>query len=175
MGRRRAGGGIGRAERQRAADEPILGTRCIGAEARHTYTWLMSLPASAVADAFVEFTRGSGTLLRGLLADDCVDHVSGRTGREVWDVVSGWLHDSFDDIEVDLHAIGMAEGGRVMIWMTTHATHVGSAFPWMRGRPASGRRVAWSQLHVFRAKGGRLVEHWAVRDDLRVLEAIDAP
>lgn len=133
----------------------------------------MSLPASAVADAFVEFTRGSGALLRELLADDCVDHVSGRTGREIWDVVSDWLRDSFDDIEVELHASGTAEGERVMIWMTTHATHVGSAFPWMGGRPASGRRVAWSQLHVFREKGGRLVEHWAVRDDLRVLEAID--
>jgi hypothetical protein len=29
-------------------------------------------------------------------------------------------------------------------------------------------------VHVFRRAGGRITEHWAVRDDLRVLEAIDA-
>jgi predicted ester cyclase len=133
----------------------------------------MSLEIHAVAEAFVAFTCGSGHRLRELLTDDVVDHVSGRTGKEIWDVVGGWLRASFADIEVELHAVGAADDGRVMIWITTHGTHVGSAFPWMRGRSPSGRRVAWSQVHVFRREAGHLVEHWAVRDDLRVLEAID--
>ena len=32
----------------------------------------------------------------------------------------------------------------------------------------------WKQLHVFAVEDGRLTEHWAVRDDLRLIEAIDA-
>jgi predicted SnoaL-like aldol condensation-catalyzing enzyme len=26
----------------------------------------------------------------------------------------------------------------------------------------------WSQIHIVRISGGQIVEHWAVRDDLRV-------
>jgi hypothetical protein len=46
--------------------------------------------------------------------------------------------------------------------------------PWLQARPASGRRVAWKQVHIFRLTGDTIVEYRAVRDDLRVLEAIDA-
>lgn len=45
----------------------------------------------------------------------------------------------------------------------------------MRGRPASGRTVSLRQVHVYRVTATQAVEHWAVRDDLRVLEAIDSP
>ena len=38
----------------------------------------------------------------------------------------------------------------------------------------SGAQIAWKQLHVFAIKGDRLTEHWAVRDDLSVIEAVDA-
>jgi hypothetical protein len=33
--------------------------------------------------------------------------------------------------------------------------------------------VAWSQVHVFRVESDFIVEHWAVRGDLQLLEAID--
>ena len=74
---------------------------------------------------------------------------------------------------VDLHSVAADDHGRILIWITLHGTHIGSGFPWMAGRPATGTRVAWTQLHVFRIDDDRLMEHWAVRDDLRVLEAID--
>lgn len=45
----------------------------------------------------------------------------------------------------------------------------------MADRAPTHRRVAWAQFHVFRTVGDKIVEHWAVRDDLRVLEAIDRP
>jgi hypothetical protein len=131
------------------------------------------MDVDAIARAFVAYQHGSVDGLRALISDDCLDHVSGRSGWEIWETVASWLEDSFSDTHVDLNGVGRTDDSRVMIWITTHATHVGSAFPWMRGRAASGRRVAWSQLHVFRVDDRRLVEHWAVRDDLRVLEAID--
>lgn len=42
------------------------------------------------------------------------------------------------------------------------------------GPGAQGRQVAWKQLHVFATDRDHLTEHWAVRDDLSVIEAVDA-
>jgi hypothetical protein len=35
-------------------------------------------------------------------------------------------------------------------------------------------RVAWSQVHIFRLDEGMVVEHWAVRDDDAMLDAVKA-
>jgi predicted SnoaL-like aldol condensation-catalyzing enzyme len=67
-----------------------------------------------------------------------------------------------------------SEGDRVITWQTLTGAHVGSGFPWLRGRPASNRTIMWRQVHIHRVTDMQVVEHWAVRDDLRVLEAIDA-
>ena len=56
--------------------------------------------------------------------------------------------------------------------MTVTATHVGSGFPRLRGIAVTGKRVAWPQVHIFRCSGGLLAEHWAVRDDYAMVEAI---
>ncbi|HEX2673124.1 MAG TPA: hypothetical protein VHM25_19725 [Polyangiaceae bacterium] len=46
--------------------------------------------------------------------------------------------------------------------------------PWLGDRPPSGAPISWKQLHAFAVEDERLAEHWAVRDDLRVIEAVDA-
>lgn len=107
------------------------------------------------------------------MADDIYDHVSQQTGTEIWNVVLGWLAESFADTTVEVE-MAAADGDRVMVWLTLTGTHVGSGFPWLRGRPGSGRRITWRQVHIYRVTETHAVEHWAVRDDLRVLEAIDA-
>ena len=135
----------------------------------------MSLDQSALASEYVAFLRGELDRFLPLVADDFFDHVSGQRGREIWRVVCDWMASSFADVDVEMHSVAEANDGRVLVWVTVHGTHVGSAFPWMRGRRASGRRVGWAQLHVFRVDQDKIVEHWAVRDDLRVLEAIDRP
>jgi hypothetical protein len=79
------------------------------------------------------------------------------------------------DISVDLHSVAQDDDDRVLVWITLHGTHIGSSFPFMGGCRATGNRGAWPQVHVFRLAEDRIVEHWAVRNDLRVLEAIDQP
>jgi predicted ester cyclase len=133
----------------------------------------MPLDKSTVADAYVRYLEGHGERLLSLFATDALDHVSGQTGAEIWSTVGAWLQESFADVTVDLHSVAQDDEARVLVWVTLHGTHVGSAFPWMRDRRPSGRRVAWQQLHVFRTQGDSITEHWAVRDDLRVLDAID--
>jgi predicted ester cyclase len=133
----------------------------------------MSLSPQSIAQAYVQFMEGTRDSLTGLMSEDFYDNVSERTGPGIWAVVRQWLDQSFAEVEVDLHAAA-SDDDKVLVWVTVHGTHIGSAFPWMGDRPASGRRVAWKQLHVFRVAGEMVVEHWAVRDDLRVLRAIDA-
>ena len=132
------------------------------------------LDKTEVAGAYVDFLRGSDERLLALVDDDFLDDVSGQRGPGIWRTVADWLSASLADVEVELHSVAEDDDGRVLVWVTLLGTHIGSAFPFMAGRPPSGRRVAWKQLHVFQIQDGRLVKHWAVRDDLRVLEAIDA-
>ena len=56
--------------------------------------------------------------------------------------------------------------------MTLTATHIGNGFPRIRDIPVSEKRVPWTQVHIFRVVDGRLSEHWAVRDDYALVEAI---
>jgi hypothetical protein len=46
--------------------------------------------------------------------------------------------------------------------------------PWLGDRAPTGAQIAWKQLHVFATDGEHLTKHWAVRDDLSVIEAVDA-
>jgi len=73
-----------------------------------------------------------------------------------------------------LHGWGTLDDGRLAVWVTLHGRHVGRGMPWLGDRAPSGAQIAWSQLHVFAVEGDQLTEHWAVRDDLRVIEAVDA-
>jgi predicted ester cyclase len=130
------------------------------------------LAASEVASAYVDHLRGDSDRLLELVDEDFFDNVSRQRGPGIWRTVRGWLADTLSDISVELHSVGRDDAGRVLVWITLSGTHIGSAFPFLGGRPASGNCVAWPQVHVFRTDGDRIVEHWAVRDDLRVLEAI---
>jgi predicted ester cyclase len=126
-----------------------------------------------VAAAYVDFMRGQPRRLLALVDDEFFDNVSGQRGLGIWHTVADWLSASFSDVEVDLHSVAQDGDGRVLVWITLHGTHIGSDFPFMAGRPPTARRVEWPQVHVFRVAEDRLVEHWAVRNDLRVLEAIE--
>lgn len=131
------------------------------------------LSKNDVADAYVSFMRGDGQDLLALVGDDFFDNVSKQRGSQIWRTVAAWLAASFADADVELHAVAEDDDGRVLVWITFNATHIGSDFPFMADRAPTHRRVAWAQLHVFRTVGDKIVEHWAIRDDLRVLEVID--
>ena len=133
----------------------------------------MSLDKYEVANAYVEYLQGEGEHLLSLVADDFWDNVSRQRGPDIWRLVATWLSSTFADVAVDLHSVAQDDDSRVLVWVTLHGTHIGSAFPFLRERAPTGRRVAWSQVHVFRVEADAIVEHWAVRGDLQLLEAIE--
>ena len=40
------------------------------------------------------------------------------------------------------------------------------------GMPASGKRASWDEVHIARAAGGKLAEHWQVIDQLSMLQQL---
>lgn len=64
----------------------------------------------------------------------------------------------------------VAEGDLVAALTVWRGTHVA---PWL-GIPATSSPFATPHAHTFRVAGGRLAEHWAVRDDLSFLQQVGA-
>ena len=72
-----------------------------------------------------------------------------------------WLLEQFPDLHFTIDAV-VAEGDLVCIRATGEGTNLGPMGP----VPATGKRFRSLSSHWFRVSGGRLVEHWATRDDL---------
>lgn len=127
----------------------------------------------AVVRRFVEeiFVRGSHEAVDELVADDFVAHTWPSTGdprgdlKRAIDRVAGGLADPVFTID-DM----IAEGDRVAVRLTTSATQVG---PFM-GIPATGRRYTIEEIHVFRIRAGRAVEHWHQFDQLGLMRQLGA-
>ena len=128
--------------------------------------------AESLFRRYLEFITGdSASSMSEILAEDFLDHVSGQRGNGIWDMVDEWRRATFADAETEIHEL-MTRDDRVLVWSTLTATHIGGGFPRLRNIPVSNKRVAWPQVHVFRIADGLLAEHWAVRDDYALVEAI---
>jgi predicted ester cyclase len=64
----------------------------------------------------------------------------------------------------------VAEGDLVVIHGVREATWQSESF---RGLPTpKGKAIAVELVHIFRVTGGKIVEHWAVRDDLGLMKQL---
>lgn len=86
-------------------------------------------------------------------------------GRHIWE----WILSVFPDHRFDVEHIA-ADGETVAVLGTMVGTHEGD----LMGLAPTGRRVAARQSHWFRVEGGKLTEHWAVRDDLDMMRQLEA-
>jgi predicted ester cyclase len=72
-------------------------------------------------------------------------------------------------IRYEVHDV-VAEGERVAIRATAHGVHATDHL----GVPATGKPYAMHTMHLYRAEGDRLAEHWGVRDEHSVLVQVGA-
>ena len=78
-------------------------------------------------------------------------------------VVSGFIA-ALPDLAASEQSI-VAEGDTVAVRYVVEATHQGD----LLGIPATGRRVRWDAVDVYRVSNGKIAEEWAADDMLAVL------
>jgi len=76
---------------------------------------------------------------------------------------------AFSDIHVTVDD-QVAEGEKVSTRRTWRAIHRGP----YRSIPPTGKQVTWTQISVVRFSEGRIVEDWAVADELGILQQLGA-
>jgi steroid delta-isomerase-like uncharacterized protein len=62
----------------------------------------------------------------------------------------------------------VAEGDIVMMYSTTTATHLGE---WL-GNPATGNKLNFDVVDIFRIENGKIAEHWDVADTLKLFTQV---
>jgi len=114
------------------------------------------------------------TVLDELVAADMVNHAAGPQGRE-------GLRQILQTIEADLGPTSseqhhlITEGDLAVQHVTLHGTHRGSSMPLLADLPVTDEPAAWDFIHIWRVADGMLVEHWACRDDLGMIERLRSP
>jgi len=111
------------------------------------------------------------TVLDDLIAEDMVNHAAGPQGREGLRRILQTIEHDLGPVTFEQHHL-VAEGDLVVQHVTVHGTHRGSTMPLLAGVPAAGRPFAWRFIHIWRVAGGQVVEHWACRDDMGMVEQL---
>jgi steroid delta-isomerase-like uncharacterized protein len=125
----------------------------------------------AIVRRFVDeiFVAGRKDAVDELLADDFVGHTWPSTGRPKDDLkaaidrVGAGLADSAFTID-DM----IGEGDRVAVRLTSAASHTGT----FMGMPPTGKRYSIEEIHIFRIRDGRVVEHWHQFDQMGMMRQL---
>jgi predicted ester cyclase len=106
-----------------------------------------------------------------LVTEDFVDHGAPPgvpQGRQGYVATLGFVTELLE-IRYEVHDV-VAAGDRVAIRATAHGVHNSGHL----GFPATGRPYAMPTMHLYRAEGDLLAEHWGVRDELSALWQVGA-
>jgi predicted ester cyclase len=124
-----------------------------------------------VVELYRRQQEGDETALDDLVAADMVNHASGLQGRDGLRAILRTIDNDLGQVSVELHHL-FGEGDLVAHHLTLHGTHRASTMPLLAGTTASGRPAAWTFIHIWRVADGMIVEHWACRDDMGLLEQL---
>jgi lactoylglutathione lyase len=132
-------------------------------------------PRSAREAVAELFRRQQGTaedmVLDDLVAIDLVNHAAGLQGREGLRTILQTVEFDLGPTELEQHHL-IGDGDLVVQHVTVHGTHRASSMPLLTDTPVTGRPAAWTFIHIWRVADGMLVEHWACRDDMGLLEQV---
>ena len=122
------------------------------------------------------FDRGDVAAVDRYLAADFVNHVTGRSGTLDVKRLAAELRDAPD--RSNIIEFMVAEGELVVAYMTI--TRVVRRDTTIFGFAVEGNGQSYTvhHVHIYRVVGGKITEHWALRDDismLRQLDVVDSP
>lgn len=115
---------------------------------------------------------GDLAVLDDLCAADCVNHsamAEARIGVAGMKRVVAFSRAAMPD-QRWTNELLIAEGDLVVMHGIREATWQAESF---RGLPTpKGKPIAVELVHIFRIRAGKVVEHWAVRDDLALMKQL---
>jgi steroid delta-isomerase-like uncharacterized protein len=135
---------------------------------------LMSNDANkALVRRFIEevFVASSADAVDELVADDFTPHSwpGVGPGREPLKQAQQRISQGLADARMTIEEM-IAEGDLVAVRLTSHGRHTGD----FMGMPASDKEYTIGEIHIFRVRDGRIVEHWREADMLGMLQQLGA-
>ncbi len=117
------------------------------------------------------FNKGNLAAADELIAANFMNHAApgAPPGPASFKQLVTFYRSAFPDAQFTIEDL-LADGDKVVMRNTFSGTHRG---PFM-GIAPTGRRVSQEQIHIVRVASGQVVEHWAVRDDLSLLQQLGA-
>jgi lactoylglutathione lyase len=115
--------------------------------------------------------EGDDAVLDDLVAADMVNHAAGPQGREGLRLILRMIDADLGPVTLEQHHL-IGEGDLVAQHLTLHGTHRASTMPLLSGIPPSSRPVTWTFIHLWRVTDATIVEHWASRDDMGLLQQL---
>jgi lactoylglutathione lyase len=131
-------------------------------------------PRDVVEELFRRQRAAGDTVLDDLVATDMVNHAAGPQGREGLETILRTIEVDLGPTEPEQHHL-IGAGDLVVQHLTLHGTHRASTMPLLADAPATGRAAAWTFIHIWRVADGMIVEHWACRDDMALVEQLRSP
>jgi len=115
------------------------------------------------------FNRGNLDVIDELIDPDLVYHLPDDDirGLEGARQLVMALRAAFPDFHVSAEDV-LAEEDKVVIRFTDSGTYEGNEF----GAAATGKRVAWTGVDIFRIADGKIIEGWGVSDSLGLMRQL---
>jgi len=130
-------------------------------------------PTEVVGELFRRLMDRDVSVIDELVAVDMVNHAAGPQGREGWKLIGGIVANDLGETTTDIHHL-FGSGDLVTLHMTMHGEHHGSTMSLLTGTTPTNVPVSWTYIHIWRVADGKVVEHWACRDDVGLLAQIGA-
>ena len=114
--------------------------------------------------------EGNLSVADELVAPDFINHNPARGAtpdREGLKQYVTMLRSAFPDLHGTIED-QIAEGDKVVLRMTFRGTHRGK----LMGIPPTGKELAVIAIGIFRFAGGKIVERWAITDELGMMQQL---
>jgi len=127
-------------------------------------------PKEAVQELFRRQQASDDPTFDDLVAANMVNHAAGPQGREGLQRILRTIDVDLGPVTLEQHHL-IADGDLVAQHVTLRGTHRASTMPLLADAAVSGP-AAWTFIHIWRVVDGMIVEHWACRDDMGLLEQL---
>jgi steroid delta-isomerase-like uncharacterized protein len=126
----------------------------------------------AIVRRFVDEVQSEGNIdtIDELCSPEFVNHSAppgAPSNREGVKQVTAMFRQAFPDSNFTVEDM-VAEGNKVATRKTFHGTHQGEFL----GIPPTGQRVSIELIDIVRIAGGKVVEHWSMGDNLRMMQQL---